>query len=98
MKKYIYIISWVVLVLLLSFLAHAGLEIATINYAAQNEIILTNYTAFGYGYCVLPTIVQITLILSGIVGGFLLGRYFWRTIYVEKRYESKMVKFFQKKS
>jgi hypothetical protein len=81
---------------MLSFLAHAGLEIATINYAEQNNIILTNFTAFGSGYCVLPTIVQVVLIFSGIIGGFLAGQYFWRVIYIEKRYQSKWNRYFKK--
>ncbi|MFA6105371.1 MAG: hypothetical protein WC725_02100 [Patescibacteria group bacterium] len=97
LKKYFYIFSWVVLGLMLSFLAHAIIEIKMIEYALRKNIILYNYTAFGSGYCVLPTVVQFTLIATGVIGGFLAGRYFWRVIYVERRYDSKfrkMRKFF----
>ena len=86
MKKYIYIFAWVILGLLLSFITHAVIEIAYINYSFAKGIILVNHTAFGHGFCVLPTYLQAGLLILGILGGFLAGRFFWRVIYIEKRY------------
>ena len=92
MKKYIYIFSWIILGTLLSFIVHAAAEMAYINYSLLRGIVLANHTAFGYGYCVLPIYIQITLLILGILSGLLCGRFFWRIIYIEKKYQSKKYK------
>ena len=84
MKKYIYNISWIVLGLLLSFIAHVIIEIVYIKYALSKEIVLTNHMAFGHGYCVMPVWLQILLPILGITLGVLAGRFFWRVIYIEE--------------
>ncbi len=76
MKKFVYIFLWVVLGLMLSFVAHALIEIFYIK----------NYLPNGFtGHCALPLWLQIGLPVLGILFGFLAGKFFWRVIYVEKR-------------
>ncbi|MDD4902152.1 MAG: hypothetical protein PHE24_03370 [Patescibacteria group bacterium] len=87
MKRIIYLISWVVLGLLLSFLAHAAIEIVYINYALAHSLALVNHGAFGHIFCVLPFWLQVSLPVLGIAGGFCAGVFFWRVIYIEKRYK-----------
>lgn len=86
MKKYIYIFAWIILGILLSFIAHAVIEIAYINYFFAKGIILVNHTAFGYGFCVLSIYLQASLLILGMLGGLFAGQYFWKVIYIEKRY------------
>ena len=86
MKKYVYIFAWLVLAMMLSFIAHAVIEIGYIKYALGAGLTITDYTVFGYAYCALPAWLQIGLLLAGISGGYFAGVYFWRIIYVEKRY------------
>ena len=86
MKRIVYIVAWVVLGLLLSLITHGLIEISYINYSLSHGIVLANQTAFGHGYCALPIWLQSLLLLTGVVGGFLAGKYFWRVIYIEKRY------------
>ncbi len=80
-KKIIYLISWVILGALLSFLAHAFIELKYLSWAGDN-----NYTVVWYGGCALPPLLRVGLFALGAVGGFLLGKYFWRKIYIEQAY------------
>ena len=86
-KKTIYIISTMFLGLLLSFLAHAGIEIWYINrlLAAGRPPQASSLTHS----CFLPASLQIILLLAGLIGGYLLGRMWWRIIYVEHRRKNK---------
>lgn len=86
MKKIIYILAWIFLGILLSFLTHAALEISYIKYALANDVALADQSVFGHAYCALPGIVQIGLLLAGAVFGLWAGMYFWKAIYIEKRY------------
>ena len=70
----------------MSFLGHAGIEIAYIKYALAKGTALVNNSLFGRGYCVLPEWLQIGLIAAGAALGFWLGVKWWRIIYVEKRF------------
>ena len=85
MKKITYIIAWIILGLVLSFLAHTGLEIIYIKYAIKNNIVIDSQTVLGHGYCALPAYLQLGLVILGIILGYLAGIYFWRIIYVEKK-------------
>jgi len=86
MKRIAYIILWIVLGLELSFVAHAIIEMGYVSYSISRGIILDNHTFLGYGYCFLPTWLQSLLLILGIGGGYFAGQYFWRAIYIEKRY------------
>jgi hypothetical protein len=68
-------------------LAHAFFEIYYINSLLLQNIPPKDYTFLGNLYCALPTAAQLVLLAGGIGGGFLSGVYFWRVIYVEKRYK-----------
>lgn len=81
-KKVIYITLATILGILLSFILHAVIEILVLN--NSNEIIW--YTHFGRGLCALHPTISYGLWLMGIIGGFLLGRIWWRIVYIEKRH------------
>ena len=83
LKKAIYLFSATILGVLLSFLAHAFIEMGYLRWAYK-----TGYAVTFYGGCALLPALQAALWVLGVVGGFLLGRYWWKIIYVEKRYEN----------
>lgn len=84
LKKAVYLFASTILGALLSFIAHAIIEISYLHWAtSQNHII-----AFYNGCALLPTI-QIALLLIGIIGGFFLGRFWWRIIYIERVWEKR---------
>ena len=81
MKKAIYIIFSTLLGILLSFILHAGIEVLYIRYSEK-----VNWNSvFGKGLCALPVWLQIGLFIFGAVFGFLLGLFWWRLVYIEKR-------------
>lgn len=84
-KKTIYILLTMLLGLILSFLAHALIEINFIKYLLAQGLAPANQTAFGYGYCVLPVALQFGLIVLGLIGGYFLGQWWWKIVYIEKR-------------
>ena len=71
---------------MLSFLAHAIIEITYISYSLKWGIVLTDHPLFNHGYCVLPVWLQAGLGVAGLVGGFWLGEKWWQIIYVKKRF------------
>lgn len=82
-KKTVYIIATMFLGLLLSFLAHAGIEIWYINRVlAQGQPPKASSLVHN---CFLPISFQIILLLAGLIGGYFLGKTWWRIIYVEHR-------------
>ncbi|MFH1366393.1 MAG: hypothetical protein ABIH38_00185 [Patescibacteria group bacterium] len=76
MKRIIYIFSTTILGLFLSFILHTGIETLYLKYAKE--------ITWHHG-CALPCWLQIGLILAGLIGGYFLGRFWWRIVYVEKR-------------
>ena len=86
MKRMVYIASWMVLGFLLGVIAHAGIEIPYIYYAVSHSSSLTTYPSIGHATCFLPEWLQVLMIVAGIGGGYYAGVYFWRVLYVEKRY------------
>ena len=84
LKKVIYLIAAVILGLLLSFIVHAFIEIKYLNWAlGRGEIV-----SFYYG-CALPPMLSGGLWLFGAIGGFLLGRFWWRLVYVDRVWAKK---------
>jgi hypothetical protein len=82
-KKIIYIALTMILGLILSFIFHAVIEIFYIDHLLGKGIspqpsLLTHQ-------CYLPSSLQIILLLAGLLGGFFLGRTWWRIVYVERR-------------
>ena len=84
MKRAVYIALFTFLGVLLQFLVHAGIEIPVIS------LLLNDFETFGLGltwdqWVMIHNVGTIILFIVGAVGGFLLGRYWWRAIYIEKR-------------
>jgi hypothetical protein len=79
LKKAVYFTASVILGLLLSFLIHAFAEINYLQWADRH-----GYAVNFFGGCVFWPWFKISLLVLGAVGGFFLGRFWWRKIYIEK--------------
>ena len=84
MKRTIYILLTMVLGLLLSFLAHAVIEMLYLQWAQAHNHTIVWTTVLGL--CALPLWLQIALPVVGLVGGFLLGRMWWTMVYVNRKH------------
>jgi uncharacterized protein YneF (UPF0154 family) len=71
-KKTIYVVLVMALGLILSFIAHAIIEVFYINYSLSRGIILKPSALTSK--CYLPSLLQIFLILAGLLGGYFLGQ------------------------
>lgn len=80
-KHVIYLFAATVLGLLLSFLVHAGIEIAYLRWAEAHAVTIRWYRG-----CALHPVIQILLPVAGALGGYLLGRWWWRMVYIEQRW------------
>lgn len=87
LKKTIYLSASVILGLLLSFIVHALIEISYLNWASRQEIVVPFYCG-----CALPPVIQVALLLAGAIGGFFLGRFWWRKVYIERVWAKKRKK------
>lgn len=87
LKKIIYLSASTILGLILSFLAHALIEISYLSWAERQGRVVTFY-----GGCALPAALQALLLVLGAVGGFLLGRFWWRMVYVERVWAKRVSK------
>jgi len=83
-KKVIYLFFWIILGLILSFLAHALIEVGYLSWAESQKKAVSFYNG-----CTLHPIIQISLLVIGLFGGFLMGRFSWNKIYVEKAWRKK---------
>ena len=81
-KKIIYLTASAILGILLSLIFHGLVEMAYLNWAIGkgNEIQF-------YGGCGLWPGFQIAILAAGAIGGFFLGRLWWRIIYVDRKWE-----------
>lgn len=86
LKRTIYLLLAALLGLLLSGIAHAVIEIVSLNTAVNNAspVVWRHYLDGAFS-CSLPPVAFYGLPVLGIVGGFLTGRVWWRWVYVEKR-------------
>jgi len=85
-NKTLYVLLTMVLGLMLSFLAHAIIEIKFIISMVRSGLVPVNYSAFGHGNCFLPSALQVGLLALGLIGGFFLGQYWWKMVYVQKKH------------
>jgi len=83
MKKTIYITLAAVLGLLLSFIAHAGIEILYLNWAEKYDLPI-KWVTIGSAGCALPLWLIVLLPILGILGGVLLGFFGWKKVYLEQ--------------
>ena len=89
MKKTIYVMLTIFLGILLSFLMHALIEFTFLEYARVHGIRVNWNMALGAS-CSLPGFVQLLIIFLGALGGYFLGQYWWKIVYVEKIFENKV--------
>jgi hypothetical protein len=85
-KKTIYLIASTILGLLLSFIAHILIEINYLKWISNHKLVVSFYNG-----CALLPAFQIGLFLLGAIGGFFLGRFWWRKIYIERVWEKKKI-------
>jgi len=78
-KKLVYLSAFVFLGLILSFVAHGIIEMAYLRWADSRQLLVPFY-----GGCALPPLLQTIIWLAGGAGGYFLGRFGWRKIYVER--------------
>jgi len=83
-KKTIYFVAVAFFGMLLSFIAHGLIEIWYLNRAIEKGSPVTWTSYFRLGSCALPVYLQYGLFLAGLIGGLLLGRYWWHKIYEKK--------------
>ena len=81
MKKVVYVILWIFLGLILSFIFHAAIEIFYLRWAEKNSVAISWVLN---GACALPLWLIILLPILGIIFGLCLGLIAWQKIYVEK--------------
>ncbi|MFA6098084.1 MAG: hypothetical protein WCV50_04770 [Patescibacteria group bacterium] len=83
-KHYTYLIAATILGVFLSLLAHIIIETNYLRWAqdAGRKIVW-------YGGCSLHPLIQIGLLVVGAAGGFLIGRLWWRWLYIDHRWGKK---------
>jgi len=89
MKKTVYILLTCFLGIILSFFVHALIEFTFLEYARAHGI-RVNWNMDLGASCSLPGFVQYLIIFLGILGGYFLGQYWWRIVYIEKRFKNKV--------
>lgn len=80
MKKIIYVVSFIILGILLQFLAHMLVEIWYIG------LLIKNFELYGFGFSwdtwlVIHHVAATLLFFAGAVLGFWQGKFWWRKIY-----------------
>lgn len=88
-KHILYLCATTLLGILLSTLAHIAIESLYLNWAAGAGHAVQWYWSpldkLGAS-CALHPAIQIVLLILGAVGGFFLGRLWWKWVYVERRW------------
>lgn len=78
MKRIIYVILWIFLGLILSFIFHAIIEIFYLRWMEKNSLTV-NWIL--NGACALPLWLIILLLILGIIFGLCIGLMAWQKIY-----------------
>lgn len=81
-KKFVYLTAATILGFLLSIILHALVEIVYLYWAGSQGWIVIFFNG-----CALPPIFSYILLILGGIGGFFLGRFWWRLVYIERFWE-----------
>ncbi len=84
MKKTFYIFISTVLGILLSFLAHALIEVLFLNWADKENLTVEWHEYMGK-FCALPPALSISLFIAGALLGIWIGFIWWKIVYIEKK-------------
>jgi len=76
-KKIIYISLAIFLGVILSFIVHGIVEIIYINSFLKEDALPKPATLTHL--CYLPLFLQVFLLLAGVLGGYFLGNFWWKT-------------------
>jgi len=88
-KRPLYLVLTTLLGVMLSYGVHSVLELAYLWNAERNDVLVNWTQHFGVGACALPEWLQYGVLALGLIGGFLIGRIWWRWVYVERKWEKK---------
>lgn len=80
-KHVAYIIAMVVLGILLSIFLHIIIEARYLAWAER-----TGYAVRWFQGCALHPVIQIALPILGAIGGFFLGRFWWKLVYLDRKW------------
>lgn len=83
-KRVIYLIAATVMGVLLSIIVHAFIEMGFLRWAENQNLAVPFYCG-----CALPLGLQIVILALGAAGGFLVGRVWYRKIYVDRTWMRK---------
>lgn len=84
-KHSLYLSLTTLLGLIVSYGLHAVGELWYLDQAQRHGWVIKWTQHFGLGACALPVWWQYGLVVAGLVGGWLVGRVWWRWVYIEHR-------------
>jgi hypothetical protein len=84
-KHVIYLCATTLLGVLFSVLAHVGIESLYLNWADG-----ASHIVHWYWGCALHPVIQIGLPILGAIGGFFLGRTWWKWVYVDRKWAKRV--------
>ncbi len=84
-KHVTYLIATTVLGVMLSIFLHIIIETQYLAWAER-----TGYAVHWYWGCALHPAIQIILPILGATGGFFLGRFWWKYVYLDRRWAKRM--------
>jgi uncharacterized membrane protein len=83
-KRVVYLVASTVLGILLSVIAHVVVEKFYLDWAIRNGKAIVWYSVFDAGQCALHPAIQIGLLVVGALAGLLIGRLWWRLVYIDR--------------
>lgn len=85
-KRPLYLGLTTLLGVMVSYVLHAVVEVWYLSAAETRGWDVRWTKHLGLGLCALPVAAQYGLLATGLIGGFLMGRVWWRWVYVERRW------------